>query len=275
MLFVTVKGTKVPALGFGTWQLTGAQCEGAVEYALELGYRHLDTAQAYGNEREVGRAIARSGVKRDALFLTTKIAPENVAARNVRRSLAGSLDALATDHVDLLLIHWPSATVGMGETLRAMGEAKAEGKARQIGVSNFTVAQMREAIETHGAEIFCNQVEYHALIAQSRVIDFARAHGMLVTAYCPLARGRIADQPALAAIAKNHGKSVAQVALRWLIQQDGVAAIPRSSSRQHIAANFAIFDFALSGEEMAAVDRLRGNTRLVSPSFAPRWDPLG
>jgi 2,5-diketo-D-gluconate reductase B len=275
MLFVTVKGTKVPALGFGTWQLTGAQCESAVEYALELGYRHVDTAQAYGNEREVGRAIKRSGVGRDAIFLTTKIAPDNLAAKDVATTLAGSLDALATDHVDLLLIHWPSATVKMGETLRAMGEAKAQGKVRHIGVSNFTVAHMREAIETHEAEIVCNQIEYHALIAQSRVIDFARAHGMLVTAYCPLARGRIADRPELAAIAKSHGKSVTQVALRWLIQQDGVAAIPRSSKRQHIAANFAIFDFTLSGEEMAAIDSLRGDTRVVSPPFAPRWDALG
>jgi 2,5-diketo-D-gluconate reductase B len=275
MLFVTVKGTAVPALGFGTWQLTGAQCEGAVEYALELGYRHLDTAQAYGNEREVGRAIKRSALKRDAIFLTTKIAPGSLAAKDVATTLAGSLDALATDHVDLLLIHWPSATVGMGETLHAMAEAKAEGKVRHVGVSNFTIAHMREAIETHEAEIFCNQIEYHALIAQGRVIDFARTHGMLVTAYCPLARGRIADQPVLAAIARSHGKSVTQVALRWLIQQDGVAAIPRSSKRHHIAANFALFDFTLSGEEMAAIDRLRGETRVVSPSFAPRWDPLG
>src|SRR5216684_123644 len=158
MIFVTVKGTKVPALGFGTWQLNGAQCESAVEYALELGYRHIDTAQAYGNEREVGRAIARSGVKRDAIFLTTKLAPGNLAAKDVTRSLAASLDALATDHVDLLLIHWPSATVKMGETLRAMNAAKAEGKVRHIGVSNFTVAQMREAIEVNGSEIFCNQI---------------------------------------------------------------------------------------------------------------------
>ncbi|HEX3497895.1 MAG TPA: aldo/keto reductase [Stellaceae bacterium] len=275
MLFVTVKGTKVPALGFGTWQLNGAQCESAVEHALATGYRHIDTAQAYANEREVGRAIARSGVKRDAIFLTTKIAVDRLAAKDVTSSLAGSLDALGTDHVDLLLIHWPSATVKMGETLRAMNEAKAQGRIRHIGVSNFTVAQMREAIETHGSEIFCNQVEYHVLLAQSRVLAFARAHDIMVTAYCPLARGRIADQPELIAIAKNHGKSVAQVALRWLIQQDGVAAIPRSSKREHIAANFALFDFALTGEEMAVIDRLRGNTRVVSPSFAPTWDPPG
>ena len=275
MLFITVKGTKVPALGFGTWQLSGAQCEGAVEHALELGYRHLDTAQAYGNEREVGRAIKRSGIERDAIFLTPKIAPDNLAAKDVTRTLADSLEALATDHVDLLLIHWPSATVKMGETLRAMSEAKAQGKVRHIGVSNFTVAHLREAIETHEAEIFCNQIEYHALIAQSRVLDFARAHGMMVTAYCPLARGRVAAQPELAAIAKRHGKSAAQVALRWLIQQDGVAAIPKSSKREHIAANFALFDFTLSGAEMATIGKLRGNTRVVSPSFAPTWDPPG
>ncbi len=275
MIFVTVKGTKVPALGFGTWQLNGAHCESAVECALELGYRHLDTAQAYGNEREVGRAIARSGLKRDAIFLTTKIAPGNHAAKDVTRSLAGSLEALGTDHVDLLLIHWPSATEPMGETLRAMSEAKAGGQVTHIGVSNFTVAQMREAIETHGAEIFCNQIEYHALLGQGRVIDFARARGIMVTAYCPLARGRLADQPELAAIAERHGKSVAQIALRWLIQQDGVAAIPRSSKRGHIAANFALFDFALSEAEMAEIGKLRGGGRVVSPGFAPKWDPTG
>lgn len=275
MIFVTVKGAKVPALGFGTWQLTGAQCESAVADALALGYRHIDTAQAYGNEREVGRAIARWGVKRDAIFLTTKIAPDNLAAKDVTRTLAGSLDALGTDHVDLLLIHWPSKTVKMGETLHAMSEAKAQGRIKHVGVSNFTVAQMREAIEIHGSEVFCNQIEYHVLLAQSRVIDFARAHDIMVTAYCPLARGRIADQPELVAIAKRHGKSVAQLALRWLVQQDGVAAIPRSSKREHIAANFAIFDFALSAEEMTAIGKLRGATRVVSPSFAPVWDPPG
>ena len=275
MIFVSVKGTKVPALGFGTWQLNGAQCESAVAYALELGYRHIDTAQAYGNEHEVGRAIGQSGVKRDAIFLTTKIAPDNVAAKDVTRSLAGSLDALGTDHVDLLLIHWPSATVKMGDTLRAMGEAKAEGKVKHIGVSNFTVAHMREAIDTHKAEITCNQIEYHALLGQNRIIDFASAHAMMVTAYCPLARGRIADQPALVAIAERHGKSVAQIALRWLIQQDGVSAIPKSSNREHIAANFAIFDFALSDAEMAEINKQRGATRVVNPAFAPRWDPPG
>jgi 2,5-diketo-D-gluconate reductase B len=165
--------------------------------------------------------------------------------------------------------------VKMGETLAAMSEAKAQGKVRHIGVSNFTVAHMREAIDTHKAEIFCNQIEYHALLAQGRVIDFARAHGIMVTAYCPLARGRIADQTALVAIAGRHGKSVAQVALRWLIQQDGVAAIPKSSQREHIAANFAIFDFALSDAEMAEIGGLRGDTRVVNPAFAPRWDKPG
>ncbi len=275
MIFVTVKGTKLPALGFGTWQLNGAQCESAVEYALELGYRHVDTAQAYGNEREVGRAIARSGVKRDAIFLTTKLAPGNLAAKDVTRSLAGSLEALDTDHVDLLLIHWPSTTVPMGETLRAMGEAKAQGRVKHIGVSNFTVAHMREAIETHKAEIFCNQIEYHVLLGQNRVLDFARARGIMVTAYCPLARGRIGGQPELVATAKRHGKSAAQVALRWLIQQDGVAAIPKSSKREHIAANFALFDFALSESEMVEIGKLRGDARVVSPGFAPEWDAAG
>jgi len=275
MVLVTAKGTKLPALGLGTWQLNGAQCESAVEYALELGYRHVDTAQAYGNEREVGRAIARSGVKRDAIFLTTKLAPGNLAAKDVTRSLAGSLEALDTDHVDLLLIHWPSTTVPMGETLRAMEEAKAQGRVRHIGVSNFTVAHTREAIETHKAEIFCNQIEYHVLLGQNRVLDFARARGIMVTAYCPLARGRIGGQPELVATAKRHGKSAAQVALRWLIQQDGVAAIPKSSKREHIAANFALFDFALSESEMVEIGKLRGDARVVSPGFAPEWDAAG
>jgi len=275
MLFVTVKETKIPALGFGTWQLTGSQCESAVAYALELGYRHIDTAQAYGNERQVGRAIKQSAIKRDAIFLTTKIAPDNLAAKDMTRSLASSLEALGTDHVDLLLIHWPSATVKMDETLQAMNEAKGRGQVKHIGVSNFTVAHMREAIEMHKAEVVCNQIEYHALLGQSRVIDFARAHAIMVTAYCPLARGRIADQPALATIAKRHGKSVAQIALRWLIQQDGVSAIPKSSKHEHIAANFAIFDFSLSAIEMAEINKLRGDGRVVNPAFAPIWDPPG
>jgi len=275
MLFVTVKETKVPALGFGTWQLNGSQCESAVAHALELGYRHIDTAQAYGNEREVGRAIEQSGIRRDAIFLTTKVAPDNLAAKDVIRSLSGSLDALRTDHVDLLLIHWPSATVKMGETLAAMNEAKGSGQVKHIGVSNFTVAQMREAIDIHNADIVCNQIEYHALLGQSRVIDFARAHAIIVTAYCPLARGRIAGQPALTAIARQHGNSVAQIALRWLIQQDGVCAIPKSSNNDHIAANFSIFDFALSDAEMAEIGKLRGNNRVVNPAFAPKWDPPG
>ena len=274
MEYREIKGTRVPALGLGTWQLSGRSCFETVRQALDLGYRHIDTAQMYGNETEVGWAIRESGIDRDAIFLTTKIAPGNMAAAAVRRSTEESLRRLATDHVDLLLIHWPAGEVPLGETLGALARLRDAGKARHIGVSNFNVALLEEAVATQGADIFCNQVEYHPYLSQRAVLAAVRRHGLLLTAYSPLARGRIQRDPALASIARSYGKSPAQVALRWLLDQDGVAAIPKAAGRAHLAANLAIFDFALRPEHRAAIDALDDNYRVVDPAgWAPDWDP--
>ncbi|HKW55250.1 MAG TPA: aldo/keto reductase, partial [Stellaceae bacterium] len=243
MNYIDIKGARVPALGLGTWQLSGRGCFEAVRQALDLGYRHIDTAQMYGNETEVGWAIRESGVARDLIFLTTKLAPGNLAAAAAKRSTEESLRRLATDHVDLLLIHWPTGEAPLGETLGALAALRKAGKTRFIGVSNFNVALLQEAAETHGADLLCNQVEYHPYLSQRAVLAAVRRHGVMLTAYSPLARGRVQRDAALTAIGHVYGKSPAQAALRWLLDQDGVAAIPKATSRAHLAANLAVFDF--------------------------------
>lgn len=272
MKYIDVQGGRVPALGFGTFAIEGEDCVRAVAMALEIGYRHIDTAQEYGNEVEVGRAINGSGIDRDDIFLTTKIWPDRIGDGDLQRAADERLERLATAYVDLLLIHWPSPTIPLGESLKALAEVKAAGKARHIGISNFPVMLMREAVETHGAGVVCNQVEYHPFLDQRRLIDDACALGLFVTAYCPLAQGKVDGDPTLSAIARKHGKTPAQVTLRWLIDQDGVAAIPKAASEAHCRANFEIFGFALSDGDRAAIDALRGARRLVSPGFAPQWD---
>ena len=274
MKYLDMKGTRVPALGLGTWQLSGGACIEAVSEALGLGYRHIDTAQMYGNEAEVGRALRGSGVPRDEIFLTTKVAPGNLAAADVRRSTEESLRRLGLDHVDLLLIHWPSGEAPLGETLGAMEALRDAGKTRFIGVSNFNVALIDEAIERHGADLLCNQVEYHPFLSQRAVLAALSRRGMMLTAYAPLARGAVGRDATLAAIARRLGKSPAQIALRWLIEQDGVAAIPKAARREHLAANIDIFDFSLAAEDRTAIDARRGERRLVDPGgWSPRWDP--
>jgi 2,5-diketo-D-gluconate reductase B len=273
MIFIELKGAKVPALGFGTWPLSGEDGMRAVRTAIELGYRHIDTAQLYGNESEVGRAIAESRLPRAELWLTTKLAPNNLAARDVKKSAEASLNKLGTDYVDLLLIHWPSKTVPMQETLGALAELRAAGKTRFIGVSNFTVKLLAEAVERHSADLLCDQVEYHPFLSQRAVLDAVRKHGMMLTAYSPVARGRVAESEPLAALARKYGKTPAQMALRWLVEQDGVAAVPKAGSRAHAEANLAIFDFALEPRDRAAIDALAGNGRLVDiGGWAPDWD---
>ena len=272
MRYVDVQDGRVPALGFGTFGIRGEDGVRATATALEIGYRHIDTAQEYDNEAEVGRAIDGSGVERGKIFLTTKIWPDRIGDGDLQRAADESLERLATGYVDLLLIHWPSPTIPLGESLGALAQVKAAGKARHIGISNFPVALMREAVETHGAGVVCNQVEYHPFLDQRRLIDDARARGLFVTAYCPLAQGEVDGDPTLGAIARKHGKSPAQVTLRWLVDQDGVAAIPKAASEAHCRANFDIFDFALSDADRAAIDGLRGSRRLVSPDFSPDWD---
>jgi len=272
MKFIDMHGQRFPALGFGTWQLRGAECESAVGAALEIGYRHIDTAQIYENEAEVGRAIADSGIAREELFVTTKLWISNFHRDGVFSSMAESLEKLRMDYVNLFLMHWPNEEVPLRETLDAMGELLRQGKTKAIGVSNFPVAWMRRALEECGAPIVCNQVEYHVLLSQKPVLQFARAHGMAVTAYSPLARGKLANHPLLEKIGKKYGKTSGQVALRWLIQQDGVAAIPKAASQKNAQLNFDIFDFNLDDSDLKEISRLQGNTRTVNPDFAPAWD---
>jgi 2,5-diketo-D-gluconate reductase B len=267
-----INGGRMPALGFGTWQLRGGECTGAVRQAAEIGYRHIDTAQIYENEAEVGAGIAQSAIPRGEFFVTTKLWMNNLKAARVKQSAEESLEKLGMDYVDMLLIHWPSGSVKMSETLGAMQELLGVGKTKAIGVSNFPVAEMRQAVEEIKAPIANNQVEYHALLSQKPVLDYVRAHGIAVTAYSPLARGKLKGQPLLERLGAKYGKSASQVGLRWLVQQPGVAAIPKAGSEEHIRANFAIFDFALEPQEMDELTRLGGNQRLIDPEWSPRWD---
>ncbi len=240
----------MPALGFGTWQLRGSACEQAVRTALELGYRHIDTAEMYGNECEVGAALAASGVDRQDVFLTTKVWPDHFRAAALKKAAADSLGRLGTDYVDLLLLHWPSSEVPLSETIGALNEVAAAGQARAIGVSNFSVDLMRQATALSSAPIACNQVQFHVLHPQSALLDHARAHDVAVVAYSPLAKGRLVDHPVLTRIGAKYGKTASQIALRWLVQQDGVAAIPKASREPNIRANMQIFDFTLDPADL-------------------------
>lgn len=247
---LTIKGESVPALGFGTWQLPGNACVEGVAHALELGYRHIDTAQAYDNEEQVGEGIRRSGVKREDIFLVTKVHQSQFTHDRVIGSTEESLQKLGTDYVDLLLMHWSNPDVPLDETLGAFNELKTSGRIRHIGVSNFS-PQLVEEAQTY-ATIFCNQVEYHPYQDQTGLVQQANDEDYMLTAYSPLARGEILDDPVLNEIGERYGKSPAQVALRWLVQQ-GVSAIPKAASADHREANLRIFDFELGGDEMRTI----------------------
>jgi len=266
---LVVAGTEVPKLGFGTWQLTGEDCEEGVRDALELGYRHIDTARMYGNEAEVGRGIAASGVERGSIFLTTKLWYTTLRAPDVRAQLEGSLRDLGVEHVDLLLIHWPNEEIPLAETLGAMTELQEEGRVSHLGVSNFPPRLLRDALEL--APIACNQVEYHPFLGQSELLVLARERDLLLTAYSPLAHGEAHRDPVLREIGEAHGKSAGQVALRWLLDQPHVAAVPKASTHEHRAANLDVFDFELSDDERSRVAGLERGLRTADPSWAV-WD---
>jgi len=273
MIYREKDSIKIPALGFGTWQLKGSECSEMVKTALDIGYRHVDTAQIYENEEHVGTGLEESGVKRDDIFLTTKVWIDQFKPTDLKSSVETSLKKLKTDHVDMLLLHWPNDDVPLEDTLEALTAVQKDGKARLIGVSNFPVKNMKCAIEKCGAPISNNQVEYHPFIDQSPVINYARAHDMLVTAYSPIARGNVMGNDTLKDIASTHNKSAVQISLRWLLQQDGILAIPKSSSKDHAESNFDIFDFELSKSEMQKIfDLSKEDGRLINPDFAPEWD---
>ena len=263
----TVQGTAVPALGFGTFQLTGHECERGVSHALDIGYRHIDTAQGYGNEDRVGAALASSAVDRGDVFLTTKLDNDNHAREAVRSTTAASLRNLRTDYVDLLLIHWPVGETPFEATLDAMLALRDEGKVRNVGVSNFTPEQI-DRVTAH-APIFANQVEYHPFLGQDELLALARKHDHLLTAYSPLARGEVFDDETLSAIAEEHGADPAQIALAWLVSQDHVTAIPKATSTEHITSNFAALDIELTDDELQRIAALDRGERLIDPPFAP------
>jgi 2,5-diketo-D-gluconate reductase B len=273
MIFIDVQGRKIPALGFGTWQLRGDACRKSIVSALETGYRHIDTAQIYENEDEVGHALKDSTVPRQDIVLTTKIWMNNVRTGDMQQSLTKSLTSLQTDYVDLLLIHWPVKDVSINEQMQALCDVRDQGLAKLIGVSNFTVAQMKEITDTLGVPIACNQVEYHPFLNQRPVLDFVRGHDMVLTAYSPVARGKVMEDKTIGAIAKKYGKTAAQITLRWLVQQERVAAIPKAADPQHAQSNFDIFNFTLTEDEMRSIHALaRPDGRMINPGWAPEWD---
>ena len=272
MQFVEANGAKIPAIGLGTWELRGRTCARLVEQALKLGYRHIDTAQVYENEREVGEGLRASRVKRDDVFVTTKVWTTHFAPNDLERSAKESLTRLRLSEVDLLLLHWPNPHVPLAETLGGLAHVKKLGMTRHIGVSNFTVALIDEAVAVSPEPLVCDQVEYHPYLDQTLVREACARHGMAVVAYSPVAKGRIKNDETLARIGKAHGKTPAQVCLRWLVQQ-GVCAIPRTSKIERLSENIDIFDFALSEEEMQQIFALgSAGGRLTDFGFAPKWD---
>jgi 2,5-diketo-D-gluconate reductase B len=252
-------GGGMPVLGMGTWQLRGRECREAVRTALTLGYRHLDTAEMYANEAEVGAGMRDSGVRREEVFLTTKVWPQHFRSGALQRAADDSLRRLEVAYVDLLLLHWPSEDVPLAETVGALNEVAAQGKTRAIGVSNFSVAQLEEAMALSAAPVVCDQVQMHVLNPQTTLRRRARAEGVAITAYSPLAKGRLAGHPVLARIGERYGKSGSQVALRWLLQQDGVSAIPKATREPNLRANLDVFDFVLDEDDLAALAALAGS----------------
>jgi 2,5-diketo-D-gluconate reductase B len=272
MQLVEANGARIPAIGLGVMTLKEETCVKAVDAALRMGYRHVDTAQMYGNERETGEGLRASGIKRDDVFVTTKVWHDRLRVGDFERSVDESLERLGLSHVDLLLIHWPNKDVPLKETIDVLCKTQREGKTRHVGVANFTVALVEEAAKLATEPLVTNQIEVHPFIDRSKVIEASRRNGLSVTAYCPIARGAVPGDAVLGRIGAAHGKSPAQVSLRYLVQQ-GIIPIPRTSNPQHLADNLAVFDFSLSDAEMAELGRLRSaNKRIVSPPHAPQWD---
>ena len=271
---VSANGADIPAIGLGTWELRGERCAELVSVALQSGYTHLDTAQMYQNEDAVGEGIRASGIDRDSLFVTTKIWPDNFSADDFARAVDERLELLGCGEVDLLLLHWPSRVVPMAETIAALNKAKRAGLCRHIGVSNFTVKQIDEAVALSDAPLVCNQIEFHPLINQDKVRAACSRHGLAVTAYCPIARNKVADEPVMKEIAVSHNASPAQIALAWLAGFGDVISIPRSSRPERLTDNLKALEISLSKQEMDRISSLGSrNIRLVDPeSVRPDWD---
>ena len=263
----------MPAVGFGTSHL-GDFAE-IVANALKVGYRHIETAWKYGTEKGVGDGIKRSGVPRKDIFLVSKVSHEYLKADAFAKSVEESLERLQTDYLDLLLVHWPAIDgTPLAETMGALAKARRDGKARHIGVANFNIALIEEAAKLCPEPLSVLQAEYHPYLDQSKVLSHCSKTGLLFMAYCPLGRGRLFSEPVLADIAKAKGKTLAQVALRWLVQQGNIAPIPRSSNPKHMAESLEVFDFTLTDDEMKRIHALaRPDGRIANPKGrAPKWD---
>ena len=266
-------GVDIPAIGFGTWKLKGETAQECVSKAIEAGYRMIDTAQAYENEKDVGRGIADAQLPREDLWVTTKVWMSEYKDGDLQKSVEKSVSKLGADYVDLILLHWPNNDVPLEESLGALNEVRDKGLAKNIGVSNFTVDQLGQAVKLSKAPILTNQVEYHPFIDQTPVLEAAHAIGTSVTAYSPLAQGQVFESDILKEIGEAHGKTPAQVVIRWFTQQPGVITIPRSSSPEHLRQNNDVHDFELNAEEMGRITALKANNqRLINPSWAPEWD---
>jgi 2,5-diketo-D-gluconate reductase B len=265
-----IQGTTVPKLGFGTWQIEGPQCQEAVEDALAIGYRQIDTARAYANEEHVGRGIAAAGIPRNEYFLTTKIARDEYAPDDLRRAAEDSLRKLGVDGLDLLLLHWPNPDFPLEDTLGALIGLRDDGLIKHLGVSNFPPGMLREAIGL--APIFTDQVEFHPFLGQDALVELAIEKDFMVTAYSPLARGKVPEDATLREIGAAHGKTAGQVALRWLLDTPQVCTIPKASSHERRVENFEVFDFELTDDERARIDALPKGERIIDPGFAPDWD---
>jgi len=273
-LILTARGAQIPALGFGTSPMTGSMSPDEIVAALKAGYRHIDAARKYGTEDIVGEGMRKSGVARNDIFLTTKVSHENLHAADFAQSVDDSLKALNTDYIDLLLVHWPNPNIPLAETMPALAKAKQQGKARHVGVANFNITLLDQAIKLCPEPLVCLQAECHPYLDQSKLLAAVRQRGLAFVAYCPLGRGRLFTDPVLGEIAQSRGKSIAQIALRWLMQQ-GLGAIPRSSNPQRIADNFKVFDFTLSDDEMKQISALkRAGGRIANPSgrVSGGWD---
>jgi 2,5-diketo-D-gluconate reductase B len=266
------QGISLPRLGLGTFRLQGDACRAAVESAIALGYRHLDTAEMYGNEEAIGAALAASRVERNDLHVTTKVWNENLAPDAIRRAFDASCKKLRLDHVDLYLVHWPSRNMNLPAIFETLMKLKQEGRTRAIGVANFNIALLKTVVEDIKAPIACNQVEYHVMLDQTSLRKYLTAKSIPLVAYCPLAQGRVASDEVLTGIGRKHDASAAQVALKWLLDQDGVAAIPKASRAESQQANLDALKLRLDDDDRKAIAALPKNLRCVNPGFGPAWD---
>jgi diketogulonate reductase-like aldo/keto reductase len=271
---ISANGANIPAIGLGTWTLKGEAASKIVAGGIKSGYRHVDTAAMYDNEEAVGAGIRTSGVPREEIFLTTKVWPSDIGDGDLQASVEASLKRLGVEYLDLALIHWPSKTIPLADSINALNDVRARGWARNIGVSNFTAAMVEEASALSAHPLACNQVEYHPFLKQDKVLAACRKHGLAMVSYCPLARGGdLFGLPEVTGPAGKYGKTPAQIVLRWHVQQDGVVAIPRSTNADRVRQNFEVFDFALDAAEMAAITALQArNHRICDFDFSPVWD---